>query len=158
MNRVLVPLALAAVVLGTVALGGGTCARPCESSLNCKRTCDCVNTSTSTKLDCTVAFRCDSVAETCEAAYDSMSCDVMCDTYASTATCGFERCTSDADCFKAFSCPIIDPQSRQPTGTFFDCELPFTCDQGAQLCDVRSTATQESLCAFECLGLAPVGG
>lgn len=155
MARLLLQAALAFV--GIVALAGVStlsgCRRPCESSDNCKRTCSCLNAQTSSRADCTMAFRCDGAEEVCEPDFDNLSCDQICERYAATATCGFERCAVDEDCLKRLTCPVLD-QNGNPTTLTFDCTIPFRCDQDAELCEVASTRPPEVMCREECAGQA----
>lgn len=98
-----------------------------------------------------MAFRCDAVDQFCEADFDNLSCDQICEKYAATATCGFERCSVDADCVKRLTCPVLDA-SGNPTTLSFDCTLSFLCDQTAELCEAASTRPPEVMCREECAG------
>jgi hypothetical protein len=138
---VVVILALSA---GGALLGG--CQRPCETSDNCKRTCECVDGQTSVRSNCTMAFRCEGETQVCEADYDGLSCDDMCAQYAARAECGFERCEADAECTKQLTCPILDAQGN-PTSLAHDCTLTFICDQNQKLCEAASTQSDAQLCA-----------
>jgi hypothetical protein len=126
------------------------CKRPCESSGNCVRTCECLNNQTNQRIDCSLAFRCEGDTQVCEDAHDDMSCEDLCADYAGTGRCGVERCASDLECQKAISCPIFDGNG-QPTGQFFDCTLNFRCQPDFEACQPRSTVANEALCANECL-------
>jgi hypothetical protein len=126
------------------------CARPCTSSANCVRTCDCLNSETNTRQDCSVAFRCDGAERVCEAAHESKSCDEICAEYAGNARCGVERCANDAECAKTIECPLID-QNGNATGQFATCTLGFRCQADFEACQPRSTAQEADLCQNECV-------
>ncbi|HEY4219994.1 MAG TPA: hypothetical protein VGO62_01600, partial [Myxococcota bacterium] len=130
--------------LAVVALTA-SCPRPCESSDNCKRTCSCINAITHSRVDCPIAFRCDSESATCENDYANLSCDDICTQFAKHDECGFERCAVDADCTKNLSCPVLD-QNGNATDQQFQCTLTFACDEQKKLCDVNSTLGTDALC------------
>ena len=153
--RVAIVVVATAVVVAALGLGAG-CHRPCENSLNCERTCSCVNGNTGAALDCTMAYLCDGKDRICEADFDNQTCDEMCNQYAAHDLCGLERCNVDDDCTKNLSCPILD-ENGQPTATNFDCTLTFACDPDQHLCPAASTATQDQQCVI-CRQQAAAGG
>ncbi len=147
------PDMLARVILLTLIATGllpAGCTRPCESSANCVRTCNCLNENTNLRLDCSVAFRCEGDTRSCEPAHDEKSCDDVCADYAASGRCGVERCASDAECEKTIACPLVDVNGT-PTGQFADCTLGFRCQPEFEACQPRSTASDAALCANECV-------
>ena len=139
-------IAVALVFAGVVAEG---CKRPCETNANCVRTCPCLNENTNQRLNCSVGYRCEGDTGSCEDLHDSQSCDDLCDEYAASARCGVNRCLSDGECTRVLSCPIFDAEGTA-TGTFFDCTIPFACDQAVSSCDVASSASDTELCNNVC--------
>jgi hypothetical protein len=133
-----------------------SCRRACQTSENCRRSCDCLNTATDTRNECSLAFVCEGAEGLCEEAYDTMSCDEMCADYHANALCGVARCRSDADCTRRVECDVLGP-SGAPTGQKRGCEVLFACDIEASACDVGSLASEAELCVLRCSG-APVGG
>ncbi len=129
------------VVVGAITPG---CRRPCETADNCKRTCDCVDSTTDTKLECTMAFRCDTTSSECETKYD-VACSQVCEEYAAIGKCGFQRCTADAECVRVATCPIR-AANGQPTTLNFQCTLNFTCDTTLELCAPDSERPLDQLC------------
>ena len=140
-----VVVAVAACFLA-LAMSTAGCKRACETSDNCKRTCSCVNAQTNSRLDCTLAIRCDGKEGVCESDYDGLSCNDMCTQYAAKNECGFERCNANEECTKQLTCPLKDANGN-PTASQFDCTLAFACDQDQHLCEVASTAPVDQLCA-----------
>lgn len=130
------------VVVSALAPG---CPRPCETADNCKRTCDCVDTTTDTKLECSMAFRCETNASQCEAKYDAQACADVCNEYAAIGKCGFQRCVASAECVRVATCPIRDANG-QPTALNFQCTLNFDCDTTLELCDPGSEVPLDQLC------------
>jgi hypothetical protein len=133
-----------------------SCRRPCRGSENCRRTCDCLNTATDTRNECSVAFVCEAGDGYCEEAYDAMTCDELCAGYQANALCGVARCRTDADCRRALECDVLGPTGA-PTGQRRACEVSFACDIDSAACDVRSIASDAELCALECSSAA-IGG
>lgn len=133
-----------------VAVWSAGCERPCSSSANCVRTCDCLNELTNTRLECSVAYRCDGAERVCEDAHNTDSCDDLCADYAANARCGVERCANDAECQKTIECPLLDQNGNQ-TGQFATCTLNFRCQPEFEACQPRSTADDAALCANECV-------
>jgi hypothetical protein len=125
------------------------CKRPCESALNCKRTCSCLNTQTNRRNDCTVAFKCDGAEQVCEEAFDTMKCDDLCAQYAARALCGTERCASDADCVKILECDCRG-QDGNPNGRKYECTRSFLCDVNTEVCEPLSTRSDAEICAADC--------
>jgi hypothetical protein len=125
------------------------CKRACETASNCRRTCECLNTETDRRNECTIAFRCEGDTESCEDAFDTMSCDQQCADYEANALCGVARCLSDNDCTRDLECDLVD-LNGQPTGQKRACTVAFGCDQALQACAVRSIASDAELCAAEC--------
>jgi hypothetical protein len=136
-------------LLSLVALTSSSCKRACETASNCRRTCDCLNTETDRRNDCTIAFRCEGETETCEDAFDTMSCDQQCADYEANALCGVARCLVDEDCTRDLECELVD-LNGQPTGQKQACTVTFACDQALQACAVRSIAADAELCDVEC--------
>lgn len=136
----------------------GACKRPCESEQHCKRTCECLDSSTDTRLDCTIAFRCEGETQVCEDPYDTMACDELCSTYAARAMCGTQRCSANADCEKVVSCPVLDADGNpvQPAQSF-TCTRTFECDPTLEVCGAEITQSDEAHCAF-CRATAGQGG
>lgn len=135
-----------------------SCRRPCETEQHCKRTCECLDNATDTRLDCTIAFRCEGEDKVCESTYDSMACDELCSTYAARAMCGTQRCASNANCEKVVSCPVLDADGQpvEPAQTF-SCTRTFECDLTLEVCDAEITQSDEAHCAF-CRASAGQGG
>jgi len=131
------------------------CRRPCTSPASCVRSCDCVNGVTNQRQECAIAYRCDGAERVCEEAHDALSCAEQCELYAANARCGVQRCTTDIDCQKVITCPILD-QNGQQSGQFFDCTLNFRCQAEFEACQPRSTAQDAALCQNECItGVIP---
>lgn len=153
MARVLLLLAVAAPLLLSA-----SCRRPCETEQHCKRTCECLDNANDTRLDCTIAFRCEGADKVCESSYDSMACDELCSTYAARAMCGTQRCASNADCEKVVSCPVLDAEGQpvEPAQSF-TCTRTFECDVTLEVCDAELTESDEAHCAF-CRATAGQGG
>jgi hypothetical protein len=128
-----------------------SCRRACDTAQNCRRTCDCLNTATDTRNECSLAFVCEGAENLCEEAYDTMSCDEICADYQANALCGVARCRSDADCTRRLECDVVDLNGA-PTGQKRACEIPFTCDVAAAACDVGSIASDAELCSRVCSG------
>ena len=149
-------LLLFAVVAAT--LLPASCRRPCDTEQHCKRTCECLDNATDTRLDCTIAFRCEGENKVCEATYDTMACDELCSTYAARAMCGTQRCSSNANCEKVVSCPVLDADGQpvEPAQSF-TCTRTFGCDPTLEVCDAELTASDEAHCAF-CRSSAGQGG
>jgi hypothetical protein len=136
------------VVVAALAVFSG-CRRPCEDALNCKRTCECLNTQTNSRQDCTIAFKCDGAEQVCEAEYDTMPCDELCSLYAAQALCGTERCAADVDCVKNLTCDCRDAQGN-PNGRRYDCTRSFLCDLTSQTCEPLSTRSDVEICIADC--------
>lgn len=136
---------LLAPLLALGVASGSACKRACETAENCVRTCECVDATTDTRLDCTMGFRCESVDLVCEAAYDELPCEEVCAQYAAVGDCGFQRCNVDADCVRNLTCPVVNAQG-QPTGQFFPCTIPFICDQSRGLCASGSELPKDQQC------------
>ncbi len=128
-------------------LAAAGCPRPCESSANCKRTCQCIDAQTQVRNDCTLAFRCEGATQTCEDDFSGLSCDDICGRFAARGECGFERCAADAECTKHLSCPVLGADGNPVADQHFDCTLTFVCDQDQGLCEVASTASVDQMCA-----------
>ena len=133
----------AAAFLAALATAG--CQRPCETADNCKRTCDCIDSTTESRLQCTMAFRCESADLVCESDYDALACVDVCGQYAAIGKCGFQRCSNNAECAKKITCPVLNAEG-QPTSLNFTCDLTFACDQELQLCQAGSELPQDQLC------------
>ncbi len=138
-----------ALVAVFTAVSVGGCRRPCNSSENCVRTCDCLNGLTNQRLSCAIGYRCEGDERVCEEAHD-MPCEEQCALYAANQRCGVERCLSDLECQKVISCPLFD-QNGQATGAFQDCTLNFRCQPEFEACQPRSTALDIDLCNNECV-------
>lgn len=134
----------ALLVVGVVGVGVG-CKRPCETADNCKRTCECVNANTDTRLDCTMGFRCEQATLECEDDYDALPCAEVCNEYAAAGKCGFQRCRQDAECVRVATCPILDANG-QPTALNFECTLNFTCEVELGLCSPGSEIPLDQMC------------
>ena len=132
------------VTLSLACLAG--CQRPCETADNCKRTCECIDSTTQARLDCTMAFRCETAQLVCEADYEALACDDVCGDYAASGKCGFQRCANNAECAKKITCPVLNDQG-QPNGLNFTCDLTFACDQEIGLCQPGSELPQAQLCS-----------
>lgn len=140
-------LLLGSLLLFAAAVTSTACPRKCETAENCIKSCDCLNGKTDQKLACPIAYRCEGATSTCEEAFDSLSCDEQCATYAAEARCGVARCKTDADCVKTVSCPLTDANGT-PTGQFQDCTLNFVCELNkGESCDPASTADDVTFCA-----------
>ena len=152
------PRALLLLAASLLTLASASCKRPCETQEHCKRTCECLDSSNDTRLDCTIAFRCEAEARVCEADYDTMACDDLCSTYAARALCGTQRCGSNADCEKVVSCPVLDANGQpvEPAQSF-TCTRTFECDLTLEVCDAEITQSDEAHCAF-CRTSAGQGG
>lgn len=150
--------ALPLLALLAFGLALASCKRPCESVEHCKRTCECLDNATDTRLDCTIAFRCEGETQVCESSYDSMACDELCATYAARAMCGTQRCSSNADCEKVVSCPVLDADGQpvEPAQSF-TCTRTFECDLTLEVCGADITQSDEAHCAF-CRANAGQGG
>ena len=123
-----------------------SCARPCESSANCQRECDCINAAhNNDRFTCPMEFRCEGATQTCEDAYASMSCNTLCATYGARNSCNLTRCLSDNECLRDVTCPVLDA-TNQPTGAAFNCQLPFTCDVTINACDAGFSANDAAVC------------
>jgi hypothetical protein len=147
MRRARAVVVFAALVASVVPTS--SCKRACETAANCRRTCECLNTETDRRNECTVAFRCEGDTETCEDALDEMTCDQQCADYEANALCGVARCLSDSDCTRELECEFLGANG-QPTGQKQACTVTFGCDQALQACAVRSIASDAELCAAEC--------
>ncbi|MBI1949247.1 MAG: hypothetical protein HYS27_26405 [Deltaproteobacteria bacterium] len=139
-------------------LPSAACRRPCDTEQHCKRTCECLDNTNDTRLDCTIAFRCEGEGKVCEDSYDTMACDDLCSTYAARALCGTQRCSSNANCEKVVSCPLLD-ESGNPVepAQSFTCTRTFECDLTLEVCDAEITQADEAHCAF-CRATAGQGG
>jgi hypothetical protein len=148
---------LSLAVLGAIAIVPA-CKRPCDTVEHCKRTCSCLDSTTDTRQDCTIAFRCEGETKVCEDDYDSMSCDDLCATYAARALCGTQRCSANEECKKVVSCPVLDANGQpvEPAQSF-TCTRTFACDQTLAVCDAAITQSDEEHCAF-CRATAGQGG
>ncbi len=144
MVRILAISLVSALVASSVA-----CRRPCDNEQHCKRTCECLDASNDTRLDCTIAFRCEADERVCEGTYDTMPCDELCTTYAARALCGTQRCASNANCEKVLSCPVLDADGNpvEPAQQF-TCTRTFACDLELEVCDAEITQSDEAHCAF----------
>lgn len=136
---------LVLLVLALAACASAGCRRPCETAENCKRTCECIDSTTESRLQCTVAFRCESAELVCESDHESLACADVCGQYAAIGRCGFQRCANNAECAKKITCPVLNADG-QPNGLNFTCDLTFACDQELGLCQPGSEFPQEQLC------------
>src|SRR5689334_7383417 len=85
-----------------------SCRRPCEGPENCARTCTCVDADDGSQQQCAIGFQCDVEATLCEAPYDALSCDDVCNTYLNAGQCGQQRCVADTQCARDLQCPCLD--------------------------------------------------
>ena len=96
-----------------------------------------------------MAYRCEVDVLTCDDAYDTDSCDKLCNDYFANGLCGVSRCSADAECGRTLECDILDLNGA-PTGQKKACTVSFACEQTTQSCAIRSIASDSDLCANEC--------
>jgi hypothetical protein len=154
MAQRLVLVAVTMLLWGTLS---SSCRRPCQVAENCRRSCDCLNTETNTRNDCSLAFVCEGDEGLCEEAYDSMTCDEMCASYQKEGICGVSRCRQDADCERNLECDVLNA-SGQPSGLKRACTVFFPCMVEQSACDVGTLATDAALCAGPCSNTPVVDG
>ena len=128
------------------ALLGANCApKRCTDDSYCRRECDCEDVSIGAQVTCPVTFQCDTQQEVCESAWNEMSCDEICQTYAASGNCGTKRCTDERDCTRSVVCNSFDPQTGQLLDTF-GCDFPIACDSTFNGCASDWTMTDDEIC------------
>ena len=143
------PLALALSLLLSVMVGEA-CTRECSSSAGCVRDCDCIDDSANgRRIACPVAFTCDPVEKVCDAQYNDLTCDQICESFAARDLCQSTACTENAQCARPVLCAVVNADGTQ--GQAFDCtpnQIICLVDEG--VCAPDFALSDAQICAKYC--------
>ncbi len=128
------------------------CKKECLDDSFCVRTCECQNAQTNTTTSCDLGFQCGDDG-TCNPAYDGLTCDQICQSYAVTGKCGSRYCSTSDECVREVNCDISDGSGQYlRTDT---CVNQFVCDTSAKLCEdnfLRNDQAQCEICFEQTTG------
>ena len=135
-------IALAALPI----FGGSNCmGKPCLDANDCVRECRCSFGATNEESNCLITYQCDYETDKCEAGYNDLSCDDICNDYAAAGLCGSRRCSADSNCYRSLSCSYLDSLGNSVVET---CSYTFACDPSTQLCEQNFLLDDNSFCEF----------
>ena len=126
-------------------LGSSCMSKPCIDATDCVRECSCEFASTNENYGCNISYQCDVATDQCEASYNELTCDDICEQYARRSLCGSQRCSADSNCARTVDCQITYDDGTTEAIT---CSHDSTCDSETQLCDETFSLDDASFCSF----------